>query len=177
MAQRMHSQNSGNASGAALAKSVPARSHVVAGTSCCLVYNYDARKHPYQLLREIPSAFREADWWVVQLTPRVCIMLIQSRNFCDRPLTPTLCNWSHWNVPQGLAYSAMLVFNPVEPLDPGMTSLSAVLVSSHARMLKDLLWACTVVVNRNFIDCFQCLWDQCHTGCKRKRRDEDHALS
>ena len=71
----------------------------------------------------------------------------------------------------------MLVFNPVEPLDPGMTSWSAVLVSSHARMLKDLLWACTVVVNRNFIDCFQSLRDQCHTGCKRKRRDEDHAPS
>ena len=148
----MQSQNAGNASGVALAISVSARSFLVAGTSCCLVYKSDARKQPYQWLREIPPAFSEADWWVVQLTPRVCITLIQSRNFCDRPSTPTLCNWSHWNVPQGLAYSAMLVFNPVEPLDPGMTSWSAVLVSSHARMLKDLLWACTVVVNRNFID-------------------------
>ena len=47
--------------------------HSLAGTSCCLVCNYDARKQPYQWLREIPPAFSEADWWVVQLTPEYAL--------------------------------------------------------------------------------------------------------
>ena len=76
----MQLQNAGNASGVALAISVSARPFLVAGTSCCLVYNYDARKQPTQWLREIPPAFSDADWWVVHLIPRVFITLIQSRN-------------------------------------------------------------------------------------------------
>ena len=68
MAQRMQLQHSGNASGVALAVSDPACSLVDAGTSCCLVYNYDVRRHLNQWLSEIPSVFSEADWWVMQLT-------------------------------------------------------------------------------------------------------------
>ena len=48
--------SAGNASGVALEIFVSARSFVVAGTLCCVVYNYDARKQPNQLLREIPPA-------------------------------------------------------------------------------------------------------------------------
>ena len=177
MAQRMQLQNSGSASGVALAVSDPACSLVDAGTSCCLVYNYDVRRYLNQWLSEIPSVFSEADWWVIQLTPRVFFTVFQSRKFCDRPSCPTLCNWSQWNLPQGLAYSAMLVFTPVEPLDSGMTTWSDVLVSSHACMLKKFLWDCAVLVQRHFTECSQSLRNQCHRGGKRKRSNEDHVSS
>ena len=159
MAQRMQLQNSGIASGIAVCD--PACSLVGAGTSCCLVYNYDVRRHLNQWLSEISSVFSEADWWVIQLTPRVFFTVFQSRKFCDRPSCPTLCNWSQWNLPQGLAYSALVVFNPVEPLDSGMTTWSDVLVSSHACMLKKFLWDCAVLVQRHFTECSQSLRNQC----------------
>ena len=139
MAQRMQLQNPGSASGVALAVSDPACSLVGAGTSCCLVYNYDVRRSSNQWLNEIPSVFSEADWCVIQLTTKVFLTVFQSRKFCARPSCPTLCNWSQWNLPQGIAYSALVVFNPVEPLEAGMTTWSDVLVSSHAGMLKNIL--------------------------------------
>ena len=81
MAQRMQLQNSGSASGVALAVSDPACSLVGAGTSCCLVYNYDVRMHSNQWLNEIPSVFSEADWWVIQLTPRVFFTVFRLASF------------------------------------------------------------------------------------------------
>ena len=77
----MQLQNSGIASGIALAVCDPACSLVGAGTSCCLVYNYDVRRPSNQWLNEIPSVFSEADWLVIQLTPEYSLLCSSLASF------------------------------------------------------------------------------------------------
>ena len=58
-----------------------------------------------------------------------------------------------------------------------MTTWSAVLVSSHACIVKESLRACVYLVHRNFTDCRLSRRAQVHIGGKRKRRDGSHVPS